>query len=217
MKIRVRALAFGTAAAALYAAVSTTRAAHQTSRYVVRRSSGPFELRDYPLLRVASVVAGPEDRDSSFRRLFRFIQRGNSQRRKIPMTTPVFIDRPEESGDPTSSGTMSIVLPDALKARDLPAPIDDQVTIGERPADTVAVYRFSGRTSNVRERRAIDTLREWIEREGLDTMGPATVAYYDAPWLPGPLRRNEVMFRVAQASQRSATAGSTRDARLAGR
>ena len=99
----------------------------------------------------------------------------------------------------------------------MPAPVDHRVTINERPADTVAVYRFSGRASNQRERRAIDALRKWIEREGLDTRGPATVAYYDAPWLPGPLRRNEVMFRVAQASQRSATAGSTRDARFAGR
>jgi hypothetical protein len=39
-------------------------------------------------------------------------------------------------------------------------------------------------------------LRAWIAAEGLQTFGEPIIAYYDAPIIPGFLRRNEAMLRI---------------------
>ena len=40
-------------------------------------------------------------------------------------------------------------------------------------------------------------LREWIAARGLTANGAATYAYYNDPWTPGFLRRNEVIISLA--------------------
>ena len=72
------------------------------------------------------------------------------------------------------------------------------MTLEERPAQRVAVYRFSGGTCAEHEREAVAKLRAWIMSEGLQSFGEPTIAYYDAPFIPGFLRRNEAMLRVAE-------------------
>jgi hypothetical protein len=40
-------------------------------------------------------------------------------------------------------------------------------------------------------------LRDWIATQRLMPSGEAEFAFYDAPMIPGPLRRNEVLIPVA--------------------
>jgi hypothetical protein len=40
-------------------------------------------------------------------------------------------------------------------------------------------------------------LNAWVEQQGLTPVGAIEYAFYDAPMVPGPLRRNEVMVEVA--------------------
>ena len=67
-----------------------------------------------------------------------------------------------------------------------------------------AVVRFGG----VADDRLIDEkesqLREWLKSQGLKTVGGPTYAYYNSPFTPGFLRRNEIMFELAPGQ----TAGS---------
>ncbi|KPQ31561.1 MAG: SOUL heme-binding protein, partial [Porphyrobacter sp. HL-46] len=40
-------------------------------------------------------------------------------------------------------------------------------------------------------------LRAWLAEQGIAPTGKAEFAFYDAPMVPGPLRRNEVLIPVA--------------------
>jgi hypothetical protein len=158
--------------------------------YLVLRRDKAFELRRYPSLSVATTsIHG--DNDAAFVRLFRFIDRHNATGEKIAMTTPVFFD-----GQPGAQKKMSFVMPAQTVEAGIPAPSADAVILDNRPTQRVAVYRFSGRTRSGREQQAMAKLRAWIAAEGLQTFGEPIIAYYDAPIIPGFLRRNEAMLRI---------------------
>lgn len=159
--------------------------------YILLHRDKSFELRRYPSLPVASTpIRG--DNDEAFMRLFRFIDRGSETTEKIAMTTPVFYD-----GQPGAQEKMSLVMPRKTARAGVPAPSAATVTLEERPAQRVAVYRFTGGTCAEREREAVAELRAWIMSERLQSFGEPIIAYYDAPFIPGFLRRNEAMLRVA--------------------
>ena len=160
--------------------------------YTVLRRDAPFELRLYPSLSVATTPMHG-DNDAAFLRLFRFIDRHNANGEKIAMTTPVFFD-----GEPGAQEKMSLVMPKETVRIGVPAPLGSAVTLDDRPAQLVAAYRFAGTTKPERERTAVATLRAWMSSENLRPVGEPSIAYYDAPLLPGFLRRNEAMLRVAE-------------------
>ena len=61
----------------------------------------------------------------------------------------------------------------------------------------MAAVQFSGygRASDLALAEA--RLRDWLTGQGLMPAGEAEFAFYDAPMVPGPLRRNEVLIPVA--------------------
>ena len=171
----------------------STRSAYESASYRVVRASGKFEVREYPALQVVEtpMAAGRRDGgDGSFMRLFRFISGGNAAQQKIAMTTPVFMSGSD------SNATMAFVLPAKLTADAVPKPTDVAVTVRELPAGRFAVLRFSGGRSAKRDAEALDRLRAWMQTEGLKPLSPPVYAYFDPPWTPGFLRRNEVMVRT---------------------
>jgi hypothetical protein len=157
----------------------------ETADYRVVFKDGSYEVRDYPELAVASAATGLEGDDRAFGKLFRFIQGGNSQQQKIPMTTPVFID----------SNRMRFVMPDEIAREGIPSPNVEEVSIEMRPAVRVAVFRFSGVADASVRNKALRSLTSWMERHGMMTEGEPIFAYYNPPFIPGPLRTNEVMFQ----------------------
>lgn len=183
-------LAAGAAGAALYWLAGASRAFVEKAEYAVVQKDGPFEVRDYPALEVASAPVGEDGGGRAFGSLFRFISGGNARREKISMTAPVFMDRREGRGE------MSFVMPAGARRKGVPEPADASVRIGERPPQRVAVYRFGGWGTERNERQGLDALREWMRARGMEAAGDPVAAYYDAPFIPPPLRRNEVMLRV---------------------
>ena len=173
------------AAGLVVAGCGLTRAGYESAPYRVVRKGEGFELRRYPPIRVAETA----DQGDSFLRLFRYIDRNNGDSRKISMTTPVWMDPV-----PERPGTMAFVLPSGLT--NPPAPGDGAVRLSERPGGTWAVRRFRGsRQGNDGE--ALARLRQELSNAGISPTGPARFAYYDPPWIPGFLRRNEAMLPVA--------------------
>ena len=174
------------------AGCKTTRAGYQSAPYTVVRSSGKFEVRDYPALTVVEtpMTSGGSGADGSFNRLFRFITGGNDTKQKIAMTTPVFM-----SGGGTNA-SMAFVMPAKLKTADVPKPKDEQLRVRELEAGRFAVLRYSGRRNADNEARSLERLREWMKAEGLKELSPPIYGYFDPPWTPGFLRRNEVMLRT---------------------
>lgn len=179
-------------AAAAYAQYRQT----EEPDFVVVRTDGDFELRDYPPLVVAEVShAGTRERASgaSFRRLAAYIFADDRPEggEKIAMTAPVLQDEPRPG-----QWRMRFVMPAKYTLETLPpAPAD--ITLTQTPARRMGALRFSGNGSGADLALMEARLREWIAAQRLMPAGEAEFAFYDAPMIPGPLRRNEVLIPVA--------------------
>jgi hypothetical protein len=160
--------------------------ATETPDYQVLAQDGKFEIREYPALVVARTASGAGD----FRRLFRYISGGNEAGQKIAMTSPVLV---QHEGEQTG---MSFIVPRAVAAAKVPAPTDAAVTTDRLPGGRFAIHRFSGGRNEANETKALTALREWAAARTLATEGTPIFGYYDPPWIPTFLRRNEVMLRV---------------------
>jgi hypothetical protein len=161
----------------------------------VVRADGALELRTYPALTVVETSMAPDGKadDGSFMRLFGFISGQNQAKEKIAMTTPVFM-----TGNETNR-TMAFVLPAKFKSGQAPKPADDALSLRELPAGEFAVLRFSGGRSAKHEAAALAKLQSWITTQGLKAQSPPVYGYFDPPWTPPFLRRNEVMLRIGPA------------------
>jgi len=175
----------------------TVRAGYESAPHKVVRSNGKFEVRDYPALTVIEtpMKSRRDGADGSFGRLFRFITGGNEAQQKIAMTTPVFM-----SGEETNA-IMAFVMPAKMKTADVPKPNDPQVHVRELEAGSFAVLRFSGGRNAAKEAESLAKLRAWIKAQGLKELSGPVFAYFDPPWTPAFLRRNEVMLRIEMARQ----------------
>jgi len=170
---------------------TTARADYATAPFQLVRQEGKFELRDYPALVVVEApMQGPND---SFMRLFRYIGGKNSTAEKIPMTTPVFM-----AGE-TTNATMEFVLPQKMGLDRAPAPAGADLRLREIVAGRFAVLRFSGNRKAVNENKALAKLGTWLAEQKLKTTDGPVFGYFDPPWTPSFLRRNEVMLRLMSA------------------
>lgn len=179
-------------AAAVYAQFRNT----EEPVFAVVRADGDFELRDYPALVVAEVTSpGSRERASgaSFRRLaaYIFAQDRPAGGEKIAMTAPVLQNEAQPG-----TWRMRFVMPSKYTLATLPpAPAD--IALTQMPARRMAAVRFSGNggAADLAAREA--SLRQWLTGQGITPAGDAEFAFYDAPMVPGPLRRNEVLIPVA--------------------
>lgn len=167
----------------------TSRSAYKSAPYTIIRSDGNFEIRDYPALRVVESAMKNGGSGGSFNRLFRYISGGNDAGKKIAMTTPVFMDGGE--------GTMAFFMPEDLGK--VPQPTDQSVRVREIPAGRIAVLRYRGERSARQETDYLAQLKTWASDQNIQiSAAPPMFAYFDPPWTPPFLRRNEVMLRIEQ-------------------
>ena len=189
MKIILVSLALAAIAGLVGAGCAAVRAGYDSAPYRVARRDGNFEIRDYPsLVLVETPMHGSDD---SFMRLFRFIGGNNAAKQKIAMTTPVFM-----SGAATNA-TMAFVMPKNLSAGATPRPNEPAVSVREISGGQFAVRRFSGSRNGKNETKGLADLQSWLARENLKCEGAPVYGYFDPPWTPSFLRRNEVMLRLA--------------------
>jgi effector-binding domain-containing protein len=179
-------------AAAVYAQYRQT----EQPDFALVSADEDFELRDYPSLVVAEVShSGSRERASgaSFRRLaaYIFAQDRPAGGEKIAMTAPVLQDETQPG-----EWRMRFVMPSKYTLETLPpAPAD--IALTQMPARRMAAIRFSG-NGGARDLALMEArLRDWMMGQGLMPAGEAEFAFYDAPMVPGPLRRNEVLIPVA--------------------
>ena len=175
--------------------VNTSRAATETPAYKVIRADAKFEIRDYPALTVATTPMNDAGMNGSFGQLFRFITGSNEGAQKINMTTPVLI------GTTQDKATMSFIMPKAAVEKGVPKPVGDKVTLGKVPAARYAALRFFGTRTAGNEKAAIEKLKAWLSAQKLTAMGDPLFAYYDPPWTPVFMRRNEVLLRIDQSQK----------------
>ncbi|MBO6767786.1 MAG: heme-binding protein [Erythrobacter sp.] len=206
-----KGIAIGAAILAIGAggAYAYYRAAVDEPEYALLSKDGDFELRRYAPMIVAEVTHTGERRPAltaGFRRLAAYIFAEDRPGETIAMTSPVMQDQDEkiamtapvlqDGGDAARSWRTRFVMPAQYTMETLPIPPED-ITLTDLPERRIAAVRFPGNGSNEDLAENEARLRDWIGQQGLEITGPAEFAYYDAPSVPSPLRRNEVMFPVA--------------------
>ncbi len=155
--------------------------------------NGKFEIRKYEAIRIVSAPMDTmENRDQSFRKLFRYISGDNQDNEKISMTSPVFMENQQDK----KPGKMSFMLPAKIAERGAPSPDADDLSIQEIKAGKFATLRFSGWKDPAKQEAATKKLTELITENKLKPIGPPIFAFYDPPWIPEAFRQNEIWQRV---------------------
>lgn len=163
----------------------------EIARYQVIEAQGPKEIRAYPALTVAEVTrTGTRDQAvrSGFGPLARYIFAREREGEKIAMTAPV--TQKSEDG----SWTIQFIMPSGYTLDTLPKPAGADVRLREMPAARRAAIRFSGWWSDELFKAKDAELRGWLGGKGLETVGTPVFAYYNDPFTPGFLRRNEILY-----------------------
>jgi len=176
---------------------------------------GRFEVREYEPTIVAEVqISGDMRRagNSGFRPLADFIFGNNTARSEIAMTAPVTRVKSEKiamtasvtrTASENDIWTVAFVMPSEWTMETLPVPNNPDVTIREVPGELMATVKFSGVAREGRFERKEAELAAWLETQDYVAIGAPRYAGYDAPWVPGPLRRNEVMIPVEKTAPSS--------------
>lgn len=165
-------------------------ASYESPDYKVVSSEGAYEIREYPALTLASTPMHQRGADGSFMRLFGFISGRNARNEKIAMTTPVLMTAPD-------SGIMSFIVPQDVAVKGAPEPSHPEVKLEAMPQARYAVYRFSGSANSSRSKDAERKLLAWTSSCHLATEGMPFFAYYNPPWTPWFMRRNEVLVKLS--------------------
>jgi DNA gyrase inhibitor GyrI len=91
---------------------------------------------------------------------------------------------------------MAFEMPAKLTSAQVPKPSDGSVTVRELEPGRFAVLRFSGGRNAEKESEALNRLKIWMAGQGLKAVSAPIYGYFDPPWTPAFLRRNEAMLRI---------------------
>jgi DNA gyrase inhibitor GyrI len=191
-------------------------------KYSLVEQQGDIELRDYPSLLVAEVRRDgtrQQGLSAGFGPLARYIfakerggeriamtapveQQAAAPNARIAMTAPVTqhaVDGPARDAGGQGGWAVRFIMPSTYRLAQLPAPASDDINLYEVPPRRMAAIRFSGRTTDALIGEQEQRLKDWMGQQGLKQAGPPIYAYYNDPFTPGFLRRNEVLIEVDQA------------------
>ncbi|MFK7849701.1 MAG: heme-binding protein [Akkermansiaceae bacterium] len=156
------------------------------------KKDGSFEIRKYESIRVVSApMDDMDERNQSFRKLFKYISGENADKKKIAMTSPVFMDE-----DTTPKGQMSFMIPSEIAKEGAPSPDAEEVTLDEIKSGTFAVFTFKGWNKPESREKASGQLDTLLKEHRLRPIGKKFFAFYDPPWTPEMFRQNEVWQRI---------------------
>jgi hypothetical protein len=167
--------------------------------YEVLFVDGAVEYRRYESFIVAETeIVGVESwRDASnegFRRLFNYITGDNNGEAKIAMTAPVQQSRIQaedlriNQAEPLEVGAgwkVGFMLPSSYSMIDAPMPEDERIIIRMVPEKLVAAIRYSG-------------LMAALSEENIKILGEPETAFYNPPFVPPFMRRNEILVEVSR-------------------
>jgi len=164
---------------------------------VLERGDG-FELRDYAPLKVAEakVAGGFAEADAAaYPLLLDYIRGRNATGQKVPMLAPVMQEPVGTAGD--DGWLVQFVMAKEYPMSMLPPPAPGgPVSLRQLPERLVAARRYRGGWGEARWREQADKLLDAVQRAGLVPVGEPVFARYNAAFVPGFLRRNEVLLTV---------------------
>ena len=175
----------------------------ETPDYDVLRQDGDIEIRAYPALLAAEhVTSGSREASVSraFRPLANYIFAKDRGGEKVAMTAPVTQEKiamtaPVTQEEGADGWKVRFLMPRAYTRATLPDP-GPNVQIVEVPARKVAAIRFPGGMREPLYQEQEARLRDWMAANDVMPAGRTVFAYYNDPFTPGFLRRNEVQIPI---------------------
>jgi hypothetical protein len=179
--------------------------------YSVVKKDGAVEIRDYQGYITAQVNVSSDYNGamySGFMKLFNYISGRNTNRSRISMTAPVTQEKnPGSEKIPmtapvtsekvkNSEYVISFIMPAGYTLDSLPVPDDTNITFNKIGPHRVAVISFSGRMDEALADKKMAELKEWLYKNNVKPKSNFIVAQYNPPWIPGFMRKNEVIVEI---------------------
>ncbi len=155
-----------------------------------------FELRDYPELTVAEVTTTGARGDAvsaGFGPLAGYIFAKERTGEKIAMTAPV-----TQTAEADGTWVVRFIMPSQYTLETLPRPAGSTVRLQTLPPRRMAAVQFSGVADDALIAEQEARLLAWMNARDLAPTDTPTYAYYNDPFTPGFLRRNEVLVPVGR-------------------
>jgi len=136
--------------------------------------------------------------DSGFSLLFNYISGNNKIKKQIKMTAPVITSEKIPMTAPVISKEdyMAFIIPSSYDEETVPIPTNSNVKIKHQPEKTLAVLRFSGKTSRKKVEKQIERLLGTLEKNQIQIIDKPILMRYNSPFAPGFIRRNEVAIEI---------------------
>ena len=177
------------------------------NKYSVIAEKDGYEIRQYEPYVLAETPLRDESGDSGFNELFHYISGSNTGKAKLAMTAPVLrseapagqklkMTAPVLEKEGEGGGVMAFVMPPGMKLEELPQPANPKVTLRAVPGFKAAVIRFSGWGSQATVRKKTKLLAAAMERDGMTPVSAPVTAFFNPPWTPPFMRRNEVIIAI---------------------
>ena len=183
----------------------------ESPKYEIVLQDKKFEIRQYEDYIVAEVeIEG--DFDSALQKGFRvladYIFGNNLSRAHINMTAPVTeqaatsekIDMTAPvTSTPVEEGKkykVAFAMPSKYTLENLPKPANKEISFRKIASHKVAVLRFSGNLNGSLALRKAKEMETLLNENKYDKKSDFIFAQYNPPWIPGLVRRNEVIAEL---------------------
>jgi len=176
--------------------------------YHVITSHKSIEFRRYKPRLIAEVIE-TGDRNAAISKGFRiladYIFGNNTIRKKIEMTAPISQTKSEkikmtapviQEASIKNTWKIQFVMPKIYRLETLPKPNNERIKIKKIPEEKRIVIQFSGHVNDVKIEHKKKELFQYIKANNFKVSSNISYAFYNPPWTPSFLRRNEIMVVV---------------------
>jgi hypothetical protein len=194
-----------------FSTFTRARGEHDGPEYRVVKQDGNIEVREYDGYITAYVDVASDFNGavySGFMKLFNYISGNNTNRSKIKMTVPVTEEQVSASEKipmtaPVTSEKVSgdvyrisFIMPPGYTLDTLPVPGDKDVKFQKLEPFKAAVITFSGRLNDNLMNKKTEEFKQWLGKNGLQPQSNYISAQYNPPWIPGFMRKNEIIVEI---------------------
>ena len=165
---------------------------YETPDYEVLIKEAKYEIRKYTDFFIVEYEnANDPEINSGFGSLFKYISSDNKKNEKISMTTPVI--QQENKG----SKKMAFVVPGKFGDQ-IPEPNNPNLKVKKFDQGLFSVIQYSGFSNESKESIMKKKLELWTLKSGYKMESNYMLAFYNAPFTPPMLRRNEIWVRITK-------------------
>jgi hypothetical protein len=186
---------------------SITANSYETAEYKSLKKIGDFEARQYSPLVIATTSLSEINRKyavkKGFKILYKYITGLNSKSLAIAMTTPVVVKEGDiplvlgKSTVRTINWYVSFIMPKKHTLKTLPKPINKNIELLQFTGGKYLAVTFSGRNTKKNFDENNNKLKDFAKKNGYKVKGQPLQAFYNSPFTLPFLRRNEVIYKLA--------------------